>query len=124
VLPGIAGLIVADVYAHLHEKDRDYFRTSREQRLRQTLEAACADRDVRVGAFRQSLQPLRMTLAAQPWLGGDALQYAAYIVFGCLRWARCISPFRLLEKDDPVATWRGRLLEAFDGLAGKAPGYS
>jgi glutathione S-transferase len=124
VLPGIAGLIVADVYAHLHEKYRDYFRTSREQRLRQTLEAACADRDVRVGAFRQSLQPLRMKLAAQPWLGGDALQYADYIVFGCLRWARCISPFRLLEKDDPVATWRGRLLEAFDGLAGKAPGYS
>jgi glutathione S-transferase len=45
----------------------------------------CADRDVRVGAFRQSLQP-RMTLAAQSWLGGDAPQYADYIVFGCLQW--------------------------------------
>jgi len=123
VLPGIAGLIVADVCAHLHEKDRDYFRTSREHRLGRTLEAVCADRDVRVGAFRQSLQPLRMTLAAQPWLGGDAPQYADYIVFGCLQWARCTSPFRLLEKDDPVATWRGRLLDAFDRLAGKAPGY-
>lgn len=126
MLPGIAGLIVADVFAHLHEKDRDYFRTSREQRLGRTLEleAVCADRDVRVGAFRQSLQPLRMTLAAQSWLGGDAPQYADYIVLGCLQWARCTSPFRLLEEDDPVAVWRGRLLEAFDGLAGKAPGYS
>jgi glutathione S-transferase len=53
VLPGIAGLIVADVFAHLHEKDRDYFRTSREQRLGRTLEAVCADRDVRVGAAQE-----------------------------------------------------------------------
>lgn len=44
LLPGLAPLILVDVLAHLHEKDRAYFRASREQRLGMTLEAACADR--------------------------------------------------------------------------------
>jgi len=37
--------------------------------------------------------------------------------------ARCISPFPLLAADDPIALWRGRLLDAFGGLARAAPGY-
>jgi hypothetical protein len=46
--------------------------------------------------------------------------YADYAVFGCFQWARCISSFPLLLKDDPVWTWRDRLLSAFGGFAGKA----
>lgn len=38
-------------------------------------------------------------------------------------WARCISPFQLLEPDDPVAQWRGRLLDAFGAMVRSAPGY-
>jgi len=58
LLPGLVPLILIDVFTHLHEKDRAYFRSSREQRLGMTLEAACADRDHRVIGFRQSLEPL------------------------------------------------------------------
>jgi hypothetical protein len=34
---------------------------------------------------------------------------------------RTISDFGWLGADDPVAAWRGRLLEAFAGLARKSP---
>jgi hypothetical protein len=34
-----------------------------------------------------------------------------------------ISPFKLLEADDPIYHWRERLLDAFDGLARKSPGF-
>jgi glutathione S-transferase len=34
-----------------------------------------------------------------------------------------VSPFKLLMEDDPVYAWRGRLLDAFDGLARKSPSY-
>jgi hypothetical protein len=34
-----------------------------------------------------------------------------------------VSPFKLLMEDDPVHAWRERLLDAFDGLARKSPGY-
>ena len=121
--PGVARLIMVDVFEHLDEKDKPYFRQSREQRFGMTLEAFCADRDSKLAAFRQSLTPLRATLQAQPYLGGEAADYADYIVFGGFQWARCISKLQLLAPDDPVAAWRNRLLEAFDGLAGRAKGY-
>jgi hypothetical protein len=40
-----------------------------------------------------------------------------------LSWARAISPLRLLERSDPVDSWRQRLLDSFAGLARSAPGY-
>jgi glutathione S-transferase len=119
----IAPMIVADILAVLHEKDCAYFRESREKRFGAALEAVVADRDTRVTRFRQSLEPIRSVLATQPYLGGEVPLYADYIVFGSFQWARCASPFRLLLPDDPVWAWRGRLLEAFDGLAQNAPGY-
>ena len=113
-----------DIYAHLHEKDRVYFRETRENLFGKELEPASADRDTRVVAFRQSLEPMRVMLGAQPFFAGDTPNYADYIVFGCFQWARCISEFQLLTADDPVAAWRARLLGAFDGLGWVAPGYA
>lgn len=124
VYPGLFRMIVKDIWDHVDAKDRDYFRQSREQRLGTTLERTVADRDAKIVAFRASLQPLRITLEAQPFLGGAASNYADYSVFGGFQWARCISPFKILSDGDPVAAWRQRLLDAFDGLAGKSKGYS
>ncbi len=120
---GIARLIIADVFAHAHPDDRAYFRKSREERFGATLEAVQADREQRVVAFRQSLQPLRATLAAQPYVGGARPLFADYAVFGGFQWARSVSSFKLLAEDDPIHAWRGRMLDLFDGLAGRAKGY-
>ena len=121
VQPGIARLIISDVFGVLHEKDRAYFRTSREQRFGTTLEAVTADRDSRVHAFRAALEPLRQLLTWQPFLGGEAPLYADYIMFGGFQWARCTSSFELLAADDPVDRWRDRILDCFDGLARRSP---
>ncbi len=120
---GILRLVVIDIFAHLDQKDRAYFRETREKRLGAKLETISADRETNVSAFRKTLDPIRTVLAAQPYLGGEMPAYADYVVFGCFQWARCISAFSLLLKDDPVWAWRDRLLSAFDGFAGKALGY-
>jgi glutathione S-transferase len=123
VVGGIFPLVVADVPAHLGPVDADYFRTSREARLGRPLEQVREGRDAAVAGFRKSLEPMRLTLKTQSYLGGEVPNYADYIVFGGFQWARVISPFRLLEADDPIYTWREKLLDAFDGLARKSPGY-
>jgi glutathione S-transferase len=120
---GLFRQIAVDIPGHLAEQDLTYFRESREKRVGMTLDAFCADRESRLPEFRRSLAPLRQTLAAQPFLAGEAPSYADYAVLGSFQWARCVSPIRLLEPDDPVHAWRARLLAAFDGLAGKAKGY-
>jgi glutathione S-transferase len=120
--PLLAPLLAADICAHVDEKDRAYFRQSREARFG-PLEAAAAGRETKIAVFQQRLEPMRVLLAGQPYLSGDAPAYADYIVFGVFQWARCISRFRLLADDDPVVSWRARLLAAFDGLPAKAVGY-
>lgn len=116
-------LVVLDILRHVHEKDRDYFRRSREERFGKTLEEVVADRDARLPAFRDSLAPLRMTFKAQPFLGGEQPLYPDYVVFGAFQWMRCISDYRFLAEDDSVAAWCRRMLGLYDGLAGKTKGY-
>jgi len=41
---------------------------------------------------------------------------------GTLRFAHPTN--RLLDDDDPIYAWREKLLDAFDGLARKSPGFA
>jgi glutathione S-transferase len=124
VVGGIFPLVVADIPAQLAPVDAAYFRSSREARLGRPLEEVSASRDKGVIAFRKSLDPLRLTLKTQPYLGGAAPNYADYIVFGGFQWARTVSPFKLIEVDDPIYAWREKLFDAFGGMARQAPGYA
>lgn len=124
VLGGIFPMIAVDIHGLLRPADQAYFRKTREARLGKTLEQAAANRDEAVEAFRQSLNPMRLTLKTQPYIGGASPNYADYIVFGPFQWARATSPFKLLTEDDPIYAWREKLLDAFGGMARKSPGYA
>lgn len=121
--PLITRMIILDILDVLHEDDRAYFRTSREQRLGAPLETVVADREHTRVVFRQALDPLRALLADQPFIAGNAPLYADYTVFGAFMWARGVSPFPLLAEDDPVHAWRARMLDLHGGLAARAPGF-
>jgi glutathione S-transferase len=123
VQAGLAGFVVFDIFRHVAPQDRDYFRTSREERLHRTLEEVVRDREARLPAFRASLDPLRRTVERQAFVSGAAPGYADYIVFGSFQWARAISDFEVLAADDPVRAWRRNMLDLFDGLARRAPAY-
>jgi glutathione S-transferase len=122
-IAGIFPLIIADIPLRLDAVDAAYFRKTREARFGKTLEEVMAGRERAVTGFRKSLDPMRLTLKSQSYLGGETPNYADYIMFGAFQWARVVSPFRLLEESDPVYAWREKLLDAFDGMARKSPGY-
>lgn len=125
VIAGIFPMVVADIAQRLDGDDYAYFRKSREARFtNKTLEEVSADRDSRVEGFRKTLEPLRLMLRAQPFVGGTAPNYGDYIMFGGFQWARAVSPFRLLTEDDPVYAWRERMLDAHGGVARKSPGFA
>ncbi|MEP9377302.1 glutathione S-transferase family protein [Aquabacter sp. CN5-332] len=120
VMPAIARIIVLDIHDRVHEKDRDYFRASREKRFGMALEEVVADREKRLADLCQALTPLRHMLQHQPFICGDAPAYADYCAFGMFMWIRCISPVEALEPSDAVHAWRERLLDAFGGFARRA----
>ncbi len=121
VHPPLLGLIIKDIHDELDTPDQAYFRDSREKRFGRPLEDLQAGREGRLDAFRLALQPLRVMLGKQPFLGGTQPLFADYVVFGPLQWARVISPFQLLGTDDPVAAWFERCLDLHDGLGRTMP---
>jgi glutathione S-transferase len=120
---GLIRLVLTDIHRHLGPEDQAYFRQDREKRFGARLEDVVGDRAARLPAFRASLDPLRRTVERQDFLAGTSPAYADYVVFGAFQWARAISDFEVLAADDPVAAWRGRMLDLFDGFARRAPAY-
>jgi glutathione S-transferase len=118
---GIARFIMRDLLDIIDPKDRDYFRSSREKRFGATLEEVQAGREDRLGAFRDSLLPMRLVLRRQPWFSGAAPGYADFILAGTLMWPRCANRFELLDPGGTVAEWLGRVLDLFGGLGLSAP---
>lgn len=115
--------VILDLFAALHEKDRKYFRESREKRYGKPLEEVGADPKKAAADLRSALLPVRTQLVQEPFVSGAAPGFADYILFGAFQWARAVSPQRLLEPDDPVFAWRERMLDLYGGLARKAKGY-
>lgn len=117
-------MIVADLWSVVGPEDQAYFRESREKRFAgKTLEQVQEGREDRVEAFRKLLQPVRSTLAVQPFLGGDTPTYADYVLFGTLQWSRVASPFRILAEDDAVLAWFRRVLDLHGGVGRDVTGY-
>ena len=116
-------LLASDIHAHLHERDKSYFRESREKRFGTTLEEFCSDHAQALQELKRILTPLRRTLQNQLYLGGEAPLYADYSVMGAFMWARSVSQMPLLVSDDPVALWRSRLLGQLGEEASRFKAY-
>ena len=123
VHPAVLKVILLDAFARLHEKDKPYFRESREKRFGMTLEQYASDGKAALAALRGVLEPVRPSLVQHAFVSGNGPGYCDYILFGAFQWARAMSPIRLLEPDDPIFAWRERMLDLWGGYARQAKGF-
>ncbi|KAK9825430.1 hypothetical protein WJX81_005481 [Elliptochloris bilobata] len=123
VKPMLQPLMAVDIHSLLADDDKAYFREQREKRFGKKLEEVCpeGERPAKLAAFKAALEPLRATLDAQPFLGGEKPLYTDIIVFSFFMTTRSVSATKLLDADDPVHAWRERMLDAYGGR--KAVGY-
>jgi glutathione S-transferase len=119
----IRRLIAADFIYCLAPEDRAYYRGSREAQFGCTLEAYCADRDRWLGEFAATIAPLEQTLTEQAYLAGAEPAYADYVVFSAFQYARLGGPHEIVPAGSAVRRWRDALIERFDHLGDRYPGY-
>lgn len=119
--PAIALVLLPDLVKILHENDQEYFRSTRETALGTTMEELRAAQDRNLEVLRTTLRPLRSTLRDQPFLAGDAPNYADHVAFSAFLWAYASSPVRILAEDDTLNEWCERMFDAYDGLARSVP---
>jgi glutathione S-transferase len=84
-------LVFLDVLAMAADKDKSYFRESREKVLAMTLEEACGDREEALRALTKTLAAAEATLGENEFFGGAHPNYSDYVLFGSLQWANVIS---------------------------------
>lgn len=111
-----------DIHDYALEKDRDYFRKSREAWLGCTLEEACAGREERLDAARAGFEAVRLTLqGGGPFLSGERPGYADYTVASFLLWIASVGTVPLLRADDPLLPWFERVRDLYGGLGRTGP---
>ena len=123
--PLVIRIILLDIYNRLQDKDREYFRTSREKRFNMSMEDFAAGGEAAKGQLKSVLTPMTKTLETQQWLGGRVPSYADYIVFGAFQWVRTTSTFDLASHGgEPVQAWLDATLDLYDGLGRNEPAAS
>lgn len=107
--PAIVRMVAKDIHDILDEKDRTYFRATREKALKSTLEDMHARRDQHRAQFHTSLLALDLMLRQQDFIGGETPNYADYIVYGSLKWPAECSDYDLLPPKQRILDWYARL---------------
>jgi glutathione S-transferase len=108
--PAIARVIVNDIYDIVDPIDREYFRTTREQRLGTTFEEIAARKDEYRQTLRATLTDLEATLSGQDSFLG-VFTYADLCLFGSLKWVTVVSKEPLFETTPALRVWWGRVQE-------------
>jgi glutathione S-transferase len=119
----IRRLIASDFIYCLAPEDRAYYRRSREAQFGCTLEEYCAGRERWLAEFAATIAPLDQTLSEQWYVAGDEPAYADYILFSMFQYARLGSPHEILPAGSAVRRWRDALIERFDRLGDRYPGW-
>jgi glutathione S-transferase len=119
--PTLRPLVFLAVFKASADKDREYFRTSREKLLGKSLEQFCGNREQSIAVFLKTLEPAESTLIDTDYFGGARPNYSDYALFGSLQWARCVTGTPFLARDTATSSWFERMLDLHDGYGREAP---
>ena len=116
--------LVSDIYDILDDDDQAYFRSTREPRIKCSIEEARTTTQPALELFQENLWPYNQCLKTQKYFSGDAPAYSDYILYGMFQWARLVSPKKIINSDNPLYQWCERMDLLFGGMGGKiAPIY-
>lgn len=116
----IPGILILDLYNVIADQDKEYFRTSREERIGTTLEEFAATPEKHIKGLQAELSVVRTVLATQLYLGGDKPDYSDICLLGTFLWIATSGTTDFLEKDDVVYAWYQRMLNDYSEVIPKS----
>ena len=109
-------VLVSDIYDVIDDKDKEYFRVTREPRIGCTIEEARDRREEPLKIFQENLWPYNEFLKSSKFLSGDNPAYNDFILYGIFQWANGVSSLQILDKNDPLYIWRQSMDKLFANL--------
>lgn len=90
----IAKIAIFDIYCKLKDRDKDYFRSSREKHFQDSLENVQSNnQELAKVDLLKKIRVLESYLSKTRYLSGDTPRYSDYIVYGTLKWLLSTSNF-------------------------------
>jgi glutathione S-transferase len=117
LLAAMMPVVAADIHERIAQEDQQFFRQMFEGFLKSTLEQARERRPEALTRFSRTIEPMQAALKRQKFVCGAAPAYGDYILFSVFQWARVMSPQDVLTAGEPLAAWRERMLDLYDGFA-------
>ncbi len=111
--------IVADIFKVIDDQDKEYFRATREPRIKCTIEQAGEDLEESLMIFKGNLWPYSQFFKSDDYIGGDNPVYQDYALYGMFLWARATSSKKIVDDEDPIANWIMRMDQCFGGIGGQ-----
>ncbi len=115
--PLILRSVISDIYDALDDRDREYFRKSREARFGCPLEQLFSEAGEAQAALSKILAPIRATLQQQEFLSGSEPAYPDFIVCAAFQWIRIVRKGELLAIGDPILAWREKIVTRYMSTA-------
>ncbi|MEM0910607.1 MAG: glutathione S-transferase N-terminal domain-containing protein [Pseudomonadota bacterium] len=123
VYPALFPIVLTQVYEVIPPECQPYFRETREAFFGTTLENITIDEATGKINLAKALSHFDAMFKTQPFLCGESVGYADYVLFGVLKWADVVSRYDVLDKTSLVGVWFDKVDALFDGhgqLAKKA----
>ncbi|MBU2531511.1 MAG: glutathione S-transferase N-terminal domain-containing protein [Alphaproteobacteria bacterium] len=117
VFPTMRAIAVPSVFEIIADKDKAYFRESREKMLGSKLEELSKDPAAETAAMNKALKPAADALTEADFLAGTSPDYADYVLFGTIMWPYVVCRENPLDMSSPIGEWFERMLNLHDGFA-------
>jgi glutathione S-transferase len=111
ILGPVNRMMVKDIHDNLRSEDQDYYRSSQEALLGDSLEHIQSTRESALPPFQKSLHPARSAIKQQPFIDGDMPTYADFALHSTFQWTRTVTDFEILRADDRLNKWINRMDE-------------
>jgi glutathione S-transferase len=121
VFPSLRPIAVMSVFKIIAEKDKTYFRESRERMLKDKLEDLSTDPIAEAAALNAALRPASDALEQSAFFAGATPDYSDYVLFGTLMWPYMVCQDNPVDLTSPVGKWFERMLDLHDGYARGCP---
>lgn len=99
-------IIIADIIDNVGPADECCFIESRMERLGKHPKEMPKQNTENMQNFENTAHAIIANLEKNPFLTGDQLAYADYIVFAAFVWVYAVSDFDLLRPNDVLSAWR------------------
>ena len=120
LMGGMFGLSILHIVNAIAPEDKDYFRTSREERFGMSLEDIAANPDARAN-LESALAKLESELGSNSWFGGQSPDLGDYYVASILMWRHSVTQKKEYDVPASIAAWFERMKGHFNGYAAAAP---